>query len=223
MRYLSLGLIVVGGLLMGHVRAASFDCGKAATAIEKLICGTNELSVLDSELQKNYEKALSSLDGSDKESLIKEQRNWIKYVRNICAEGACLERVYRSRIALLAKTKDGIADEGVCSIPQGGSCRSVVYYRDSSKRISSFNDALVTRKLGARVIGCDRLIDLPVGYARSNHSFGGYCTIVEGRVRSRVMICNDNMLGHFAMRSIRDDEEIDDNLIKFTDENCFGG
>ncbi len=223
MRVLGLGFLLAGILLTGHAKAASFDCSKAATVAEKLICGSQSLSVLDDDLHRSYQTVLDRLDGSDKESLTKEQRNWIKYVRNICSESTCLERVYKARIALLAQTKDGIADMGVCSIPEGGSCRSVVYYRDSSERIRSFNETLAAKKLGARVIGCERLIDLPVGYANSNDSFGGYCTTVEGRARSRVMICNDDMLAHFAMRAIKDDDGADEDLIKFTNENCFGG
>ena len=34
--------------------AASFDCGKAASEVEKIICGDDELSRLDESLNKAY-------------------------------------------------------------------------------------------------------------------------------------------------------------------------
>lgn len=223
MRVLCLGILFVCALVASCAHATSFDCKKATTASEKLICADSNLSSLDDELQRGYQAAQEAVKPSIKQELVKEQRNWIKYVRDICSDSACLARVYRARIDLLAKTKRVLVDDAVCSIPDGRSCRSVVYYRDPSYRILSFNKTLASRKQSARVIGCERLIDLPVGYANSNDSFGGFCTIIDGQARSRVLICNDEMIGHFAMEVLKDGEDTDAHLIKFTDENCFGG
>ncbi|MFK2915768.1 DUF1311 domain-containing protein [Dyella koreensis] len=213
----------MASLVTNQAMAASFDCKKVSTATEKLICEDSNLSSLDDDLQKGYRMALSAVDPFSKPKLIAEQRNWVKYVRNICTDSNCLSKAYTARIDLLAKSKGIINNEGVCSIPFGSSCRSVVHYRDPSYRIPSFNESLASNKRSARVIGCDRLIDLPVGYANSNHSFGGYCTTRDGSIRSRVKICNDEMLGHFGMLPVKDGEDTDQNLIEFTDKKCFGG
>jgi uncharacterized protein YecT (DUF1311 family) len=221
-RILYMAILLMASLMTNKVMAASFDCKKAVSTIEKMICADSRLSSLDEELQKGYQNAMDVVKPSVKQKLIAEQRNWITYVRNICADGSCLSKVYTARIDLLAKTRRVLVDNAVCSIPDGGSCRSVVYFRDPSYRMASFNQSLVSNKRSARVIGCERLIDLPVGFANSNDSFGGYCTIMDGTTRSRVVICNDDMIGHFAMKSLKENEDTDRNLIDFTNENCFG-
>jgi len=222
-RVLYFGFLFAGALLANHAEAASFDCKKASTAAEKLICADSDLSSLDEKLQRSYQTALEAVDSFSRPKLITEQRNWITHVRNICAESSCLSKAYTARIDVLDGSKGIINNLGRCSIPDAGSCRSVVYYRDPSFRISSFNRTLLANRRSARVAGCDRLIDLPVGFANSNHSFGGYCAVTDGPTRSRVMICNDDMMGHFAMTPITNDVDGDQELIEFTNQNCFGG
>lgn len=56
----------------------SFDCSKAKTEVEKLICGSGSLSKMDLELSEIYSKFSSSLGESEKAALKKEQIEWIK-------------------------------------------------------------------------------------------------------------------------------------------------
>ncbi len=42
-----------------EIHAASFDCSKATSEVEKLICGDEELSKLDDSLNKAYLERLS--------------------------------------------------------------------------------------------------------------------------------------------------------------------
>jgi uncharacterized protein YecT (DUF1311 family) len=79
--------------------AASFDCSKAATKQEKLICGDQQLSAADDDLAKAYRRALES--SSDKEGLKKQQQNWIKTERDACQDAPSLLNAYKSRIAAL--------------------------------------------------------------------------------------------------------------------------
>lgn len=151
-RILCSAILLVASLVANQVMAASFDCKKASTATEKMICADSNLSSLDDDLQKGYRAASSALKPSEREGLLVEQRNWIKYVRNICTDGSCLGKVYDARISLLKRTEWAIADEGKCSIPSGHSCRSVVYLRDPSYRMASFNRSLVSNGRSARVI-----------------------------------------------------------------------
>ena len=77
--------------------AASFDCSKAGTAIEKTICNTPTLDKLDSDLGATYKEALRK-DGSIKQ----DQQAWIKE-RNKCSNTNCLEEAYKTRIADLTQ------------------------------------------------------------------------------------------------------------------------
>lgn len=81
---------------IGH--AASFDCGKASSKIEKFICESPNLSALDEGLDKAYKLAQSNSNHEDVQLLIKDQRQWLKSTRNSCGDEACLAQAYSSRI-----------------------------------------------------------------------------------------------------------------------------
>lgn len=90
--------------LVAHARAASFDCGKAGTAVEKLICADIELSKLDEEVAQSYKNALTR---SEEPNLTHdEQVRWLKK-RNACGENiACLKAAHKGRV--LEVTRDEI-------------------------------------------------------------------------------------------------------------------
>lgn len=95
-------------MLAGNVDAASFDCGKAATEIEKLICGDDELSRLDESLHKAYLQALQRTDM--RRQTIESQRQWLKSERNVCQNAECIKRAYEIRISELGlSSSHGIA------------------------------------------------------------------------------------------------------------------
>lgn len=77
-------------------QAASFNCVKAVSTIEKSICSDEELSKLDETLNKSYQHAIDQ--NVDKQKVIKEQRQWLKDVRNACHEIDCLRIAYKTRI-----------------------------------------------------------------------------------------------------------------------------
>jgi uncharacterized protein len=87
--------------------AASFDCSKAATAIEKSICASPRVSELDEYLGRYYRAARASL-GRGGACLAPNQRDWLRTTRNACADAACLERVYLSRLAELDALQPGM-------------------------------------------------------------------------------------------------------------------
>jgi uncharacterized protein len=76
--------------------AASFDCEKATTPAEKMICGDNKLSSFDDELNSAYKSALDS--ATDKQALKESQRKWIKEERCKCQDPQCMVDVYTKRI-----------------------------------------------------------------------------------------------------------------------------
>lgn len=208
-------------LVSSQSGAASFDCTKASKPTERQICASPNISALDSQLATTYRAALLAADDQSKHDLQIEQRHWISYVRDICADDACLASSYEDRIKLLAQNQRTIINESNCEIPQGKSCRSVVTYRDTSARITSFNQSLKANGIGGSVIGCNKLIDLPVGFRDSNHSFGAYCTLQSGEGRKAVKVCNDDMLGRFAIAPVS--AGTDAELRDFTNDRCYGG
>ncbi len=92
-------------LVAGQVQAASFDCAKAGTKLEKLICADKELSKLDEDLAAAYADALKSTDPA---KLKAEQKAWLK-VRNRCADVVCIQAAYRQRIQMLSQTSSPLA------------------------------------------------------------------------------------------------------------------
>ncbi len=86
---------------INSVKAASFDCRKAVTTVETLICADSQLSELDEILNKEY--GLAKERALDPSILKIEQRLWLKSTREACADRSCLRRAYSERItALLA-------------------------------------------------------------------------------------------------------------------------
>jgi uncharacterized protein len=98
--FLAGGILAVA--LAPHARAASFDCAKAATPTEKLICGNPQLSQLDGQLALAYQRALAGAAEPDR--LRAEQRAWLRTERKACADAPCLQKVYTQRLAALAAT-----------------------------------------------------------------------------------------------------------------------
>ncbi|HTY26122.1 MAG TPA: lysozyme inhibitor LprI family protein, partial [Desulfomonilaceae bacterium] len=93
-------------LVPGICSAASFDCSRATTPVEKLICADDGLSQLDESLSKTYKEVL--LSAPDPAGLKQEQVKWLREVRNRCTERACLEKEYRNRLATLEELLTGM-------------------------------------------------------------------------------------------------------------------
>jgi len=79
--------------------AASFDCAKASTVQEKIICANPALSALDEKLAQTYKSAQAS--SADPDQLKNEQRTWLKETKSCNADIECLERAYTARIGQL--------------------------------------------------------------------------------------------------------------------------
>jgi uncharacterized protein YecT (DUF1311 family) len=87
---------IAAGLAVGLAQAASFDCRRAVSKIEKLICGDDDLSKLDEALSKTYQQALER--SHDKQETTNEQRQWLKEVGNSCQDADCLKKKYQTKI-----------------------------------------------------------------------------------------------------------------------------
>lgn len=210
--------------------AASFDCRKATTSTEKLICSDAETSALDSKLQQTYRTALMAAeDAPNKKTLTEEQRGWLVYSRNICEDIACLRKVYAIRIGMLARNEKIIVNDrsSDCIKPsdigkyKGDNCLNLVIYRDPNEQIKLFNQAIIAQKQNGKIIGCSRLINMPMGTVGGENTFGGICTLQDGPQRKDVGICYGDMGGAFQMHMIIPQDNSDKYLIGFTYSQCF--
>ncbi len=92
-------LVAVLSVLSFQVQSAGFNCAKASTPVEKMICTDAQLSKLDELLKVAYKKALAN--SSDPTVLKEVQLEWLQDARNPCTEIECLKQVYTARLAEL--------------------------------------------------------------------------------------------------------------------------
>ena len=104
-------IIALFGLLSTQAVAASFDCKKATTWVEKTVCSNPELSKLDEELAKAYHDALASLSPEGQKETKQYQRQWLKEISQYCIKdkrvsdpAECLKLAYRERITQLQQS-----------------------------------------------------------------------------------------------------------------------
>lgn len=79
----------------------SFDCTKASTGPERLICSNKELSEADVTLAQAYRVALNA--SSDKDALKNSQIAWRKSERDACSDVQCMLTAYQNRLMQLGR------------------------------------------------------------------------------------------------------------------------
>ena len=79
----------------------SFDCDKAKTSIENAICYSSTVAALDVGVDRAYKKWLNTLNNTDSDILMKEQKAWLHERDQLCGQDLdilnCLEVVYKER------------------------------------------------------------------------------------------------------------------------------
>ncbi len=105
--------------------AASFDCEKATTKVEKMICADSELSKLDEDLSAAYSKVLK--ESSDASTLKQQQRDWLKE-RNGCEDSACVKHAYEARVSLLTGTQTVASNDAITRQAEGNNSQSSQQY-----------------------------------------------------------------------------------------------
>lgn len=89
--------------------AASFDCLKASTNVEKMICGNPALSRLDDQMAEAYRQRVAATGNSP--AVGAAQIAW-RQERDRCSDEACLTAVYSRRIQELSQPAQGGAVRG---------------------------------------------------------------------------------------------------------------
>jgi uncharacterized protein len=111
--------LLAAATFLGHLQqaaAASFPCDKAATPIERAICSSQEISVLDEYLGRYYTGARLALKHADA-CLVADQRAWLQTARNPCKDTACLQRAYLQRLATLHALQPGVTSLRSVELP----------------------------------------------------------------------------------------------------------
>lgn len=97
--------------------AASFDCAKASTGMERLVCGDAALGSRDEILARLYSGALKV---GKREAVEARQRAWLGKAQ-ACATAACLAEAYDERNAELQRSEGGVkvGSDFFCEEPKG--------------------------------------------------------------------------------------------------------
>lgn len=90
--------------------ADGFDCSKANTNVEHLICSNPDLVKMDSDVARGFVdmQIVYSKEISYQDPVRVDQINWISTVRNKCTTVSCLSSAYKARIQYI---KGKISDE----------------------------------------------------------------------------------------------------------------
>ena len=92
------------GASLAHAAGPSFDCARVTSHVNRLICGSPELSALDRQLAEHY-RVLLARSGPDAPALQREEVQWLHEVRDPCPDVACIAQAYAAWDAeLMART-----------------------------------------------------------------------------------------------------------------------
>jgi len=106
---LAVWAVLLDLVLIPSTRAASFDCAKASTFVEKAICTDKQLSSLDDQLAGLYKAArAANVNAATVEA---DQKVWLSS-RDQCIDAACLKKAYADRIAVLSGSSAAPASGG---------------------------------------------------------------------------------------------------------------
>ncbi len=94
--------------------AASFDCARAKSQLEKIICANAPISAYDEELAKSYDAAMKLLSPEGRAILKRGQIEWIHHINFVCithhdpaqkmqTPAWCVEQKYKSRVGDMTK------------------------------------------------------------------------------------------------------------------------
>ena len=160
-------MLALGGI--GAAHAASFDCAKSRTGVEKAICADPKLSEYDERIAAAYKRELDEWNGAIRAYVRADQRHWLSEIRRIdandgeidpvCAKGdlACLRRELLIRTDELESS--GYRNSGVYQRSDGGGnllvtairnadIRLRLYDRKNSKIIATATDEAEAQRTG---------------------------------------------------------------------------
>ena len=123
--------------LLASAATPSFDCSKAHSAAEQLVCQDAGLAALDNELAALYPKAMSQLSAEQQKTEKGMQRGWLKG-RNECWKESdsrqCVEESYQTRITELQIKGGQLRVPSPVDYQCDGELRLSTYFYNEAKR-----------------------------------------------------------------------------------------
>lgn len=90
-----------------------------------------------------------------------------------------------------------------------------------AERTAEFGKDLHSSGIPGRVQSCETIVDVSAGRSNVNHSYGAICKVVFKAEPRDYVLCNDAMVGHFAVAaSFTYDRAW---VVRFVKNNCVGG
>jgi len=188
--------------------AAGFDCRKASTDSERLICKSKRLSELDSWLNRVYHMSIWHTNKLAILKAKKEQQNWLVSVRDRCKDEMCLENTYLTRIEEVSSVKTHSIEGEYVGITA-----------EFSRQETDFRKSLIYN--GISILTCPlmiKYIDRTYTTGRDD-SYGAFCLSKDDKI---IMVCDDTMIGKLTFNS-SSFEVNTSTLLDFTKKNCPPG
>lgn len=149
--------------------AASFDCSKAKSPIEKSICADSKLSGLDDQLGNTYGNLRAKLSETAKTKLRNHQSNWVKSLTQDCSDAiqtkdnkkiaSCLINYYESRVQFLNELNQAI--NGNFKYPTLGKTNNITYeLLDNNSAAANLVNDTVEKIVAATEVGKEDNLDI---------------------------------------------------------------
>jgi uncharacterized protein YecT (DUF1311 family) len=177
-------------LVVHELPGPSFDCAKAGSRAEEIVCSSPELSKMDKGLARAYQQARAT--AQEPRALVREQRRWLSE-RNSCADAACIKVAYEARVRTI--TASGMTNDkakGICStvvnaINDGTIRERFVAFERNSEVAKEETDKLSANNLSIGGV-------LRTRYKGKDHTFAvlygggscGNCNIVDLHAKERI-------------------------------------
>lgn len=94
MKKIAIAAVLLSIATIAFADGPAFNCAKASSRVEKMICADPTLSSADSVNVDMYKEALQTTDSPNR--IQQEQRQWLK-VRNACQTIDCIAKAYDTR------------------------------------------------------------------------------------------------------------------------------
>lgn len=200
--------------LEATAQAASFDCNKAFSRVEKMICSSKELSKRDDDLDIAYTKLFNNTtDEFQRKFLVSEQRNWIANIRNACRNEDCLSEAYNLRTLYFRGVNGGLENAN------SSDTFELVTAPDKVESIvKNFQNDLTRFGINIHLGHCPIVLSAPFYRAQVN---GVVCKYGDNDQHA-LMMCNESMVGHFVIQ-VYGYGISPEQVKEFAKSNCFKG
>ncbi len=96
------------------VQAGGIDCSKARTRVERTLCRDPQLLTADRDLGAFYDQVRDEVE--DRAELGREQRRWLREVRDRCPDADCLRDAYQARTLALTEYAKAHPRDPTCGV-----------------------------------------------------------------------------------------------------------